>query len=204
MRDTVQVTISNATARDRLVEAGLNLLAREGLEALTLRGIAREAGVSHSAPRHTFPTRARLLAAVAREGYSELTRYVVDALGDHSTASVERLIDAATAYVQFADRRPAMYELMFRHDLMEGSGELLSNSSRPLFASMAESLSVVSGCSPADSQSRTVLIWTGLHGLVQLSRTGATSVVSPTSDVGELARRCVLAYVLGPHDPTNE
>ncbi|WP_397517712.1 TetR/AcrR family transcriptional regulator [Rhodococcus oxybenzonivorans] len=190
--------------RDRLVQAGLNLLGREGLDALTLRGIAREAGVSHSAPRHTFPTRARLLAAVAREGYTELTRAVVEALGDRSTASVERLIQAAAVYIEFADQKPSMYELMFRHDLMEGSGEALSDASRPLFTAMAESVSIVSTCSPAESQSRTVLIWTGLHGLVQLSRTGATSVVSPGHDVGELARRCVLAYVFDRSNPRDE
>ena len=52
--------------RARLVEAGVELVAREGTEALSLREIARRAGVSHGAPRRYFPTHRELLAAVAR------------------------------------------------------------------------------------------------------------------------------------------
>ena len=58
--------------RDRLVATGVELLTAEGTEALTLREIARRAGVSHGAPRRYFPTHRELLAAVARVGYDRL------------------------------------------------------------------------------------------------------------------------------------
>lgn len=52
--------------RIRLVDVGVELLAREGVGALSLREIARRAGVSHGAPRRHFPTHLELLSAIAR------------------------------------------------------------------------------------------------------------------------------------------
>ncbi|MGC1214378.1 MAG: helix-turn-helix domain-containing protein, partial [Micromonospora sp.] len=59
----------DSSLRARLVEVGVDLLEREGTQALTLREIARRAGVSHGAPRRYFPTHFALLAAIAQVGY---------------------------------------------------------------------------------------------------------------------------------------
>lgn len=58
--------------RTRLVDVGVDLLSREGVGALTLREIARRAGVSHGAPRRYFPTHLELLSAIAHRGFADL------------------------------------------------------------------------------------------------------------------------------------
>ncbi|MFE2627335.1 TetR/AcrR family transcriptional regulator, partial [Streptomyces sp. NPDC059374] len=71
--------------RERLVDVGVDLVAREGAQALTLREIARRAGVSHGAPRRWFPTHLDLLSASARRGFAEGAGRVAGG-GDHGTA----------------------------------------------------------------------------------------------------------------------
>lgn len=85
--------------RARLVAAGVELLALEGVHALTLREIARQAGVSHGAPRRYFAAHAELLAAIAGHGFGELaTALGLDAPSSASaSASVSASVSAAAA-----------------------------------------------------------------------------------------------------------
>ncbi|MYS09515.1 TetR family transcriptional regulator, partial [Streptomyces sp. SID6041] len=62
--------------RERLVRTGVELVNAEGAQALSLREIARRAGVSHGAPRRYFPTHLELLSAIARQGFTELAARV--------------------------------------------------------------------------------------------------------------------------------
>lgn len=68
--------------RTRLIDVGVDLVTREGSQALTLRKIARRAGVSHGAPRRYFPTHLELLSAIARRGFTDLRARTTEADGD--------------------------------------------------------------------------------------------------------------------------
>src|SRR5690606_15390057 len=68
--------------RERLLQAARDVVARDGLEGLTLRAIARHAGVSHGAPLRHFPSLAALLAAVAADGFVRLVASITTALED--------------------------------------------------------------------------------------------------------------------------
>jgi AcrR family transcriptional regulator len=84
----------------------------QGIDQLSLRDLARQAGVSHAAPRRHFADRQALLEALAEVGFRRLgdaVRAAIDAAGDDSEA---RLRAAATAYVGFATRDAALQELM--------------------------------------------------------------------------------------------
>ena len=95
--------------RDRLVTHAIAVLESEGIDAVTIRRVAREAGVSHGAPLRHFPTRADLLAAVAATGFARL-QGLLEAPG----VGRERLVAACRSYVEFARSAPALYDLMFR------------------------------------------------------------------------------------------
>src|SRR3954469_17771300 len=95
--------------RERLIEAGVELVRDEGTEALTLREIARRAGVSHGAPRRYFPTHRELLAAVARVGYDRLSGRVA-ALGPHPDPRAG-LLALGRLYLEFARTDRGMFEL---------------------------------------------------------------------------------------------
>ena len=72
--------------REALLEAAVRLIAEVGPTAFTLREVARRAGVSHNAPYRHFRNREDLIAAVAAQGFRELTRAMTDAAAHHRAA----------------------------------------------------------------------------------------------------------------------
>ncbi|MEU7511207.1 TetR/AcrR family transcriptional regulator [Streptomyces sp. NPDC042898] len=123
--------------RGRLVRAGVELVDAEGAQALSLREIARRAGVSHGAPRRYFPTHLDLLSAIARQGFAELADRLAEEDREEAGAR-ERIAILARVYLAYAGTRRGMYELMFRHDLLESGRLGLRETSLPLFAHLTE------------------------------------------------------------------
>ncbi len=179
MVDTVHMA-ENST-RSALIEAGVELLEETGSTDITLRAIARRAGVSHGAPRRWFPTHRALLGAIAGTGLRDLS----DELRSAADGAPEPLRAAATAYVEFARRRPAMFGLIFRHDLIEGSGAELRTVSRPLFDWLVD----LTG--DASSREAAAAMWVGVHGIAVLSSTGALELAAGGIEVQVLVDRVV-------------
>jgi AcrR family transcriptional regulator len=101
----------------RVLAGAVELIEREGLGALSMREVARRAGVSHQAPYRHFPDREAIMAAIAEEGFLELAQRIADARDDDD---LEHWVAAATrAYVLFALDRPAHFRLMFRPELAD-------------------------------------------------------------------------------------
>ncbi len=98
--------------RRALVEGSIALIAEEGVEALTLRSLARRLGVSHAAPHHHFASKDELLVAVADAGYAALGQALERAAARH-TDPFDRLAATGVAYVSFAADHPAQFRLMF-------------------------------------------------------------------------------------------
>src|SRR3954471_19032115 len=101
--------------RARLVDVGVELVDREGVSALSLREIARRAGVSHGAPRRYFPTHLALLSAIARSGFADLSEQIRTALQAGPEDPRIKITTIASRYVRFAAANRGMFELMFRH-----------------------------------------------------------------------------------------
>src|SRR2546423_14651068 len=96
--------------REALLDAAERLLPRTGPERLSLREVAREAGVSHGAPYHHFASREALLAALAVRGFDGLAAAMSAASG---AKPFDRLVGICEAYVDFAARHPTRFQLMF-------------------------------------------------------------------------------------------
>ncbi|MYX40817.1 TetR family transcriptional regulator [Streptomyces sp. SID89] len=186
--------------RDRLVDVGAELLATEGAQALTLREIARRAGVSHGAPRRYFPTHLELLSAIARRGFVELAARVEEArgaLGDGRADPRAQVAALGRVYLEFATRERGMYELMFRHDLLESGHLGLRDTSLPLFGVLVD---LVGRVRP-DADARVVAgsLWANLHGIAQLWRWGSLQLATGPDDFTPLLRTTLDAH-LGPED----
>ncbi|MFJ8534368.1 TetR/AcrR family transcriptional regulator [Streptomyces sp. NPDC093591] len=95
--------------RRAILTAALDVIAADGPSALSLRDLARRAGVSHAAPAHHFKDRTGLLTAIAAEGFG--------LLADTLNAAAD-LKDAGVRYVRFARERPAHFQVMFAPDLL--------------------------------------------------------------------------------------
>jgi AcrR family transcriptional regulator len=104
-------TYHHGNLRRELLDAALDEIRTEGAAGLSLRELARRAGVSHAAPAHHFGDKTGLLTAIAVEGF--------ELLGDALRAGHEhgRFLDVGLAYLQFAVDHPAHFEVMFRPDL---------------------------------------------------------------------------------------
>ncbi|MGW4164517.1 TetR/AcrR family transcriptional regulator [Streptomyces sp. NPDC004788] len=179
--------------RDRLVRTGVELVDAEGAHALSLREIARRTGVSHGAPRRHFPTHLDLLSAIAREGFRELGARVTEVAETEPRARVEAL---ARVYLDFARTRGGMYELMFRHDLLESGRLGLRDTSLPLFAHLAELVARVRP-DAADPATAAGALWANLHGIAQLWRWGSLRLATGGDDVEPLLTAALDAH-LGP------
>ncbi|MER6136549.1 TetR/AcrR family transcriptional regulator [Streptomyces sp. NPDC001815] len=181
--------------RARLVAVGVDMVAQEGVQALSLREIARRAGVSHGAPRRHFPTHLELLSAIAREGFAELGTLVAEELRDEEKGPRAQLAALAGLYVTFGLSRRGMYELMFRHDLLESDSLGLRETSLPLFNSLAD---LVSRARP-DVRAPEVAgaLWANLHGIVQLWGWGSLRLATGTDGVEPFVRSALDAH-LGP------
>lgn len=173
-------------ARAHLIDTAANLLGEEGVSAVTLRGIAKAAGVSHGAPLRHFTGRAALLSAVATLGYTDLLDRGAD-LPDGTPK--ERLIAACHGYLDFALGNPAMFELMFRRDLIDPEDAGLTRVSSAVFDLFAELVTDVQADTRShpgtDPRLLASSLWASLHGLAQLwlwgGLAGASFAPSPES-----------------------
>jgi len=162
--------------RAACVRAALELLEEGGAPALSLRAVARRAGVAPSAPYRHYADRDALLSAVATVGYRELAE---DLAAAHPTPStVDDLAAVATAYVQFALRRPALFRVMFGEPCDRDSSERVA-------ATAAISVyvgAIVERVFPgADPEALATAVWALVHGLAFLHLDGKLDAT--TSDV---------------------
>src|ERR1700731_1753974 len=104
--------------RDALLEAAERVLERDGLSGLTLRAVAREAGVSHAAPTHHFGDLTGLVSELAAIGFRQFNA-AMTAAGSTGTAPLEKAMARAKAYVTYAQAHPGMYGLMFRTERLD-------------------------------------------------------------------------------------
>jgi len=105
-------TYHHGDLRRALLAAAADAITEHGVAALSMRDLARRAGVSHAAPTHHFGDKAGLLTALATEGFELLAR----ALATSRLAS-NSFLEMGVSYVRFAMTRRAHFEVMFRPDL---------------------------------------------------------------------------------------
>ncbi|NED13084.1 TetR/AcrR family transcriptional regulator [Streptomyces sp. SID9124] len=188
--------------RERLIDAGVDLVMTDGSGSLGLREIARRAGVSHGAPRRYFPTHHSLLSAIARRGFADLAARLTAAT-DGAQSPRARLRALADAFLEYAGEHGAMFELMFRHDLLDSEAHAsdaepgeppvepgapasarLRDSTLPLFAQLVELVARDRdhrrrrGTGPSYESApppavTAAALWTNLHGIAVLRASGA-------------------------------
>ncbi|WP_326574667.1 TetR/AcrR family transcriptional regulator [Streptomyces sp. NBC_00481] len=185
----------NTGLRSRLVDVGVELVTAEGVQALSLREIARRAGVSHGAPRRYFPTHLELLSAIARRGFEELAVRGVAALGDGTAKPREQIATLGRVYLDFALTNRGMHELMFRHDLLESNELGLRDSSLPIFALLVDLV----GRARPDTDARLVAgaLLANLYGIAQLWTWGSLQLTTGADDFAPLLHTTLDAHLGG-------
>ena len=180
LRMTSKVTYHHGDLRTALVHSALALLEEEGAAALSMRAVARHAGVTAAAPYRHYQDRDALMSAVAAVGYRELAEDLIAVSPAPSTA--DEISDVAIAYVQFALRRPALFRAMFSEQYDAGSPERVA-AVEAISAYLRANITRVFPDSDADALSDAV--WALVHGLAFLFLDGKFD----SADSGELERR---------------
>ncbi len=168
-------TYHHGDLRAALVRAALELLEEGGESELSLRAVARRAGVSPAAPYRHYADREALVSAVAAVGYRELAERLAAAHPSPSTA--EQLASVAIAYVQFALDRPALFRIMFSEPCDRDNDERIAAT-----AAVSQYVrAIVERTFPqADDEALATAIWALVHGLAFLYLDGKLDASTPS------------------------
>ncbi len=176
-----------STPRQRLVDTATALLEREGPAAVTIRRVAREAGVSHGAPLRHFPSLAALLSAIAARGFVELAADVQAAVRDaQDPTPTGRLAAAAHGYVRFALKHRGVFELMFRSEVLDLGDPALAEAGMGAFEDLVTLVADAQATgwqAQADAREVAGVVWATVHGLAQLWLWGAYEGATGVTDV---------------------
>ena len=172
---------SRPSVRDALLAAARTELAENGPTGISLRAVARRAGVSHAAPKHHFQDRAGLLTAIATEGFELLTAALAAV---EETEPQARLADLGRAYVGFGLRHPALFDLMFRPAELHTDDPALAHAQAESIGFLSATVSRLSDSAPAPSGTPELALisWALAHGLVVLARDGALQAAAGVRD----------------------
>lgn len=184
--------------RRAMLDSALDLLTEQGEAALSLREIARSAGVSHAAPYRHFPDRDALLAALNDEGFAALLRELEAAAESLSAAAPrKRLLAVAEAYVGFALTQPARYRLMFGGPRrVSGDPVNVPGATFDYVAGLVSACQARGQLRRGDPARLTTMVWSMLHGIASLVLEGRLDEKTPR-DPTRLARDAIDAFLRG-------
>lgn len=126
---------------EALLKAAERVLERDGLAGLTLRAVAREAGVSHAAPTHHFGDLTGLLSELAAIGFRMFNAAMIAARASETHPLMKAMANAK-AYVAYAQAHPGMYSLMFRNERIDMTRPSLHEAATASFEGLANSVGV--------------------------------------------------------------
>jgi AcrR family transcriptional regulator len=180
--------------RQSLLDAGVRLLDSEGLEALSLRRMAEEVGVSRQAPYHHFHDKQALLAAIGEQGFAMLNQLLVEVTADQALSLDERLYRAVMGYLDFALQHPALYRLMFgqtlwRSEQARSDTDEFQRYAKDCFRQYVQLFDLLKAAGELADDENTLrlaqLLWAAMHGLAQLASDG---LFVKHDDLAEIAR----------------
>jgi len=183
---------------DTLLEYAIAVLNEAGVEGLSLREVARRAGVSHSAAYRHYADKKSMLAAVAVWGFSELHDRIRSQIGPFSGAPRTRLFAAVRAYVAFGQTYPHLLRVMFG-DLPHSEFPELQAAARRTFDLLLDILAegqqqgmIVEG----DLRRITLAVWAAFHGLTEILNAEKIPYQQPAARYHEQLVRSTLELLM--------
>ncbi len=168
--------------RRAILDAAIESISANGSAALSLRELARRAGVSHAAPIHHFGDKAGVLTALAAEGY-ELLANALEAAGDE-------FVEAGVAYVRFATTYKAHFEVMIRPDTYHPDDPTVVAARERASQALVDGVRTKTTRTGREARLTGIAAWSLVHGFATLSLTGALQDLGDdlTSTARDVAR----------------
>jgi AcrR family transcriptional regulator len=153
--------------RRLVLDAALDIITSTGAESLSMREVARRAGVSHQAPYHYFGDRSGIFAAISEEGFSALAGAFRDVDFSNTSAAKAGFI----AYLNFARSHVGHFRVMFRQDICGVTdNEETANAASSAFDELLQMVARTIGSSvdPKAAHTFAFTMWSQAHGLATL------------------------------------
>ncbi|MES2198533.1 MAG: TetR/AcrR family transcriptional regulator [Pseudomonadota bacterium] len=163
-----------ADLREACVKQALAIIAKGGVDSLSLRDVARRLGVSHQAPYKHFPSREHILAEVVGRAYAGFAEHL-----EKRPRSEDPYMDLGNlgrSYLDYARKHPLHYQLMFGTPLPDPAEhpEMMAKAEHA-FATLKETIARLPGRkSDADVDLDALFTWSVVHGLASILQTRAT------------------------------
>jgi AcrR family transcriptional regulator len=174
--------------REALLTAARAELVEHGRAAISLRAVARRAGLSHASPKYHFGDRSGLLTAIATEGFDALARHLAEV---HESDAQQQFAALGRAYIDFGLSHPALFELMFAPGELHATDPELMAGQEQAIGSLTTAVSRLAGidATPSGTPKLALISWALVHGLVVLARDGALQAAAApqTTNAAELA-----------------
>lgn len=152
--------------RAQLLARAAELIARDGAESFSLRAVAAELGVSHTAPRHHFGDRLGVFTALAAEGYTDLGETL-------ETAAPLGFAEMGAAYVLFAVSHPGHFAVMQAPDLVHREDRALVAAAARANRLLVDAVAEVAPGTRDQVAVKAAAVWGMVHGLATLALSGA-------------------------------
>jgi AcrR family transcriptional regulator len=182
-----------------LLKAVESAVVEHGVNGVSLRDVARRAGVSHGAPAHHFGTKAGLLTAFATAGYELLARSVLtEAAGSQPSDEAGELAAIGRGYVRFAVGHPSHFEVMFRMDVLNQEDPEFIAASEAAYAVLTAAIERCRAAGRLHGRSAEVVAvsaWSLVHGLAALWLSGRLSERITEHDPHRLAAAVSALFV---------
>ncbi|MBB2893095.1 TetR/AcrR family transcriptional regulator [Flexivirga oryzae] len=189
MADTAASSYHHGDLPATMVRSALEMLDEDGDVELSLRAVARKAGVSSAAPYRHFPDRLSLLSAVAAVGYQELTTDLASRQPRPSTA--DDVAELAVGYVEFALSRPGLFRVMFAEGCDRTSPDRVA-AVDAIHAYLGEAVGRI--FQTDDPAALATGLWSVVHGLAFLHLDGKLDTTS-TERVRARVRQTITALL---------
>jgi AcrR family transcriptional regulator len=178
-----------------LLSAARRILDRQGVDAVTVRAIAREAEVAHSAPANHFRGRSALLTELAIGVFAELAREIDGALAASGRKVEKRLSAFGQAVFHYAWRHPNRYRLLWRRDSLDDDDQRLNESGRAIYERLRQVLADRPPSTHASTDSAIIAGWSMVHGYVSLRLDGIL-VAGKDETTGHAREEAILDVLL--------
>ena len=155
-----------------LFDVALQLLDRDGVEGVTIRAVAREAGVSHGAPVNHYRDRKALLTALVKRQFETILNCVEKGLSEASASSNVWIEVFAKALLDFGFQYPHRYKLLWRGDLINLQDPELSKTMDQIYDRLCDEIERALPAAEFDRDTVAVALWAMIHGYLDMRLSG--------------------------------
>jgi AcrR family transcriptional regulator len=186
--------------RMELLREGLKLLDSQGAEGVTIRAVARNTGVAHSAPANHFPSRRAMLTAIAAIVFADLANLTTEAITEFADKPEQAIQAFAETCFQFAFDAPNRYQLLWQRQLIDQDDPALDKEMERVYSALLSLLRQDRVNHRVDIETDAIAIWSMIHGYISMRLDG--NLVPAEDTVTNLPRHkaILLSLIDGIYD----